>query len=41
APFGREDFARQDSWTPDGPGFVTLSVIDGEGRSDSVGVYLQ
>lgn len=41
APFGRQDFARQDSWTPDGPGFVTLSVIDGQGRSDSVGVYLQ
>jgi penicillin-binding protein 1C len=41
APFGRQDFARQDSWTPDGPGFVTLSVVDAEGRSDSVGVYLQ
>jgi len=41
APFGRQDFARQDSWTPDGPGFVRLSVVDAEGRSASVGVYLQ
>jgi penicillin-binding protein 1C len=41
APFGRTAFARQNSWTPDGPGFVTLSVVDAEGRSDVVKVFLQ
>jgi penicillin-binding protein 1C len=40
APFGRSAFARQESWRPDGPGFVTLSVVDAEGRSDSVKVFL-
>jgi penicillin-binding protein 1C len=40
APFGRSDFARQNAWTPDGPGFVTLSVLDAEGRSDKVTVFL-
>ncbi|MDB5538418.1 MAG: pbpC [Devosia sp.] len=40
APFGRSAFARQNSWRPDGPGFVTLSVVDAEGRSDSVNVFL-
>jgi penicillin-binding protein 1C len=40
APFGRSAFARQDSWTPDGPGFVTLSVVDAKGRSDEVTVFL-
>jgi penicillin-binding protein 1C len=40
APFGRSAFARQNSWTPDGPGFVTLSVVDAEGRSDNVTVFL-
>jgi penicillin-binding protein 1C len=38
APFGQSAFARQDSWQPDGPGYVTLSVVDGEGRSDAVKV---
>ena len=41
APFGRSAFARQSSWTPDGPGFVTLSVVDAEGRSDKVKVFLE
>ena len=41
APFGRSAFAREDSWMPDGPGQVTLSVVDASGRSDSVSVYLQ
>lgn len=41
APFGRSAFARQSSWMPDGPGFVTLSVVDAEGRSDAVQVFLQ
>ncbi|WP_082511866.1 penicillin-binding protein 1C [Devosia sp. Leaf420] len=40
APFGRSQFGRQDSWTPDGPGYVTLSVVDAEGRGDSVTVFL-
>jgi len=40
APFGRSAFARQTSWTPDGPGFVTLSVVDAQGRSDLVRVFL-
>lgn len=40
APFGRSAFARQNSWTPDGPGYVTLSVVDAAGRSDVVTVFL-
>ena len=40
APFGRTSFARQDNWTPDGPGYVTLSVVDAQGRGDSVKVLL-
>lgn len=41
APFGRTAFARQNSWAPDGPGYVTLSVVDAEGRSDNVNVFLE
>ena len=40
APFGRPEFARQSLWEPDGPGFVTLSVVDAEGRGDTVTVFL-
>jgi penicillin-binding protein 1C len=40
APFGRPEFARQSLWTPDGPGYVTLSVVDAEGRADTVTVFL-
>ncbi|SHE51529.1 penicillin-binding protein 1C [Devosia limi] len=40
APFARSAFARQNSWTPDGPGYVTLSVLDAEGRSDMVTVFI-
>jgi penicillin-binding protein 1C len=40
APFGHSAFARQNSWQPDGPGYVTLSVVDAEGRSDRVKVFL-
>lgn len=40
APFGRSAFARQNSWVPDGPGYVTLSVVDAEGRSDLVTVFV-
>jgi penicillin-binding protein 1C len=38
APFSHSAFSRQGSWTPDGPGYVTLSILDAEGRSDSVKV---
>ena len=30
-----------DDLTPDGPGFVTLSVVDAAGHSDIVKVFLQ
>lgn len=40
APFDQSAFARQSSWTPDGPGAVTLSVVDAKGRSDLVHVFL-
>jgi penicillin-binding protein 1C len=32
---------RTSAWTPDGAGFVRISVIDGQGSSDSVQVRLQ
>jgi penicillin-binding protein 1C len=41
APFGRSNFARQNAWQPDGPGYVTLSVVDAEGRSDVATVFLE
>ncbi|HQZ11379.1 MAG TPA: penicillin-binding protein 1C [Devosia sp.] len=41
APFGRSNFARQNTWTPDGPGYVTLSVVDAEGRSDVATVFVE
>ena len=41
APFGRSAFAHQTRWTPDGPGYVTLSVIDAAGRSDNVTVFVE
>jgi penicillin-binding protein 1C len=40
APFGRPAFARQNAWVPDGPGYVTLSVVDARGRGDAVTVFL-
>jgi len=40
APIGRPEFARQSSWNPDGPGYVTLSVVDAAGRGDTVTVFL-
>ena len=40
APFGRSAFTRQGSWQPDGPGYVTVSVVDAKGRSDKVKVFL-
>jgi penicillin-binding protein 1C len=40
APFEQSAFTRQGSWTPDGPGYVTVSVVDSKGRSDQVKVFL-
>ena len=40
-PIGRADFAREEAWFPEGPGFATIAVIDGEGRSTRVTVFLQ
>ena len=41
SPFTRSNFARQASWTPDGPGFVTLAVVDARGRSAAVKVFVE
>jgi penicillin-binding protein 1C len=40
-PIGRQPFARAETWTPTGPGYVTLSVVDANGLSDRVTVFLQ
>ncbi|MBU1175105.1 MAG: penicillin-binding protein 1C [Alphaproteobacteria bacterium] len=40
-PVVRADFARQTSLSPEGPGFVTLSVVDADGQSDIVKVFLR
>lgn len=40
-PIGRSEYAREESWIPDGPGFVTIAVIDADGRSDRVTVFLE
>jgi len=40
-PIGRSEFSREQYWFPDGPGFVTVSVIDAEGHSDRVTVFLE
>ena len=40
APIGQSAFARQETWKPDGPGFVTISVVDAKGRSDKVKVFI-
>ena len=41
APIARVPFARQETWQPDGAGFVTLSVVDAAGKSDRVTVFVQ
>ncbi|HUG63338.1 MAG TPA: penicillin-binding transpeptidase domain-containing protein, partial [Methylomirabilota bacterium] len=41
APVGREPFARDFHYTPAGAGFVTLSVVDADGRADRVTVFLE
>ena len=40
-PIAREPFARTSRWQPDGPGFATLSVVDGGGQSSQVKVLLE
>jgi penicillin-binding protein 1C len=40
-PIGRTPFDRSKTWQPDGPGFVTLSVVDRSGRSDRVTVFVE
>ena len=41
APIARDPFARSRTWMPDGPGFVTLSVVDRDGKSDRVTVKVE
>jgi penicillin-binding protein 1C len=41
SPLAREPFARSETWMPDGPGFVTLSVVDRDGKSDRVTVKVE
>jgi penicillin-binding protein 1C len=40
-PIARVPFARTARWTPDGPGFVTISVVDGRGGAARVAVFLE
>lgn len=40
-PIGRSEFARTGTFAPDGPGFVTLSVVDKSGRSARVTVFVE
>ena len=40
-PIAQTPFSRAESWQPDGPGFVTLSVVDSAGRSDRVTVFVE
>jgi penicillin-binding protein 1C len=40
APIGSEAFARTLRWIPDGPGFATLSVVDGRGLSNRVSLFV-
>ncbi|MEA3275440.1 MAG: penicillin-binding protein 1C [Pseudomonadota bacterium] len=41
APVEREPFSRTAYWAPDGPGYATLSVVDGRGQSSRVTVFLE
>ena len=41
APVKREPFSREFVFTPEGAGFVTLSVVDADGAADRVTVFLQ
>lgn len=41
APISWEPYARSSLWHPSGPGFVTLAVVDADGRSNRVRVFLE
>ncbi|NCA70855.1 MAG: penicillin-binding protein 1C [Sphingobacteriia bacterium] len=41
APVVREPYARSASWTPSGPGYVTIAVVDARGRAARVQVVLE
>ena len=41
SPIARTPFARSETWKPDGAGFVTLSVVDRDGKSDRVTVRVE
>jgi penicillin-binding protein 1C len=41
APVARAGFGRSAAWTPAGPGYVRLTVIDADGGASTVGVYLE
>lgn len=40
-PISREPFSRTTRWTPEGPGYVTLAVIDGHGAAARVTALLE
>ncbi|MFB1487608.1 MULTISPECIES: penicillin-binding protein 1C [unclassified Thiocapsa] len=41
APVVREPYARTAQWTPDGPGYVAISVVDARGAAARVSVFLE
>ncbi|SDW48322.1 penicillin-binding protein 1C [Thiocapsa roseopersicina] len=41
APVLREPYARTARWTPDGPGYVAISVVDARGGAARVSVFLE
>ncbi|WP_200387775.1 penicillin-binding protein 1C [Thiocapsa imhoffii] len=41
APVVREPFARTAEWTPAGPGYVRLAVVDARGQADRVTVFIE
>jgi penicillin-binding protein 1C len=40
-PVAHEAFSRSSRWLPDGPGFATLSVVDGRGLSGRVRLFIE
>ena len=40
-PIERTPFSREARWLPDGPGFVTIAVVDRNGEADRVTVYIE
>lgn len=40
-PIERTPFSREARWSPDGPGFVTIAVVDRNGSADRVTVYVE